>query len=92
MDWDIDVEALSKDAIKSQEEIGGEVPWHYVKRKGLYINQRAIFEQWRKAHPVEMDKFVEGYYRWIHIVEDEILHRMRFAVERGWGILVMRAK
>ena len=41
---------------------------------------------------MEMDKFVEEYYEGIHMVEDEILHRMRFAVEREWGILVMSAK
>jgi len=92
--WAIDMEALDKDAIKSKEEIEDE-PWHYVKREGTYISNRAVFEQWMRIphHQAELERHhMQRFYGMLHRVEDEILHRMRFAVERDWGILVMSAK
>ncbi len=92
--WAIDIEALDKDAIKSEEEIVDE-SWRYIKRQGMYITNRAVFEQWMRVphHYIEMDRHhMQRFYKMLHMVEDEILHRMRFAAERGWGILVMSAK
>jgi hypothetical protein len=90
--WAIDIEALSGDAIKSEDELAEEESWHYIEQQGMYIKHRAVFEQWKKVHPVEMEAFLERNYQLLHMVEDEILHRMRFAAERGWGILIMDAK
>lgn len=93
-DWAIDMETLDKDAIKTGEEIEEE-SWHYLKRQGMYISNRAVFEQWMKIphHQAEMEEHhMRLFYKMLHMVEDEILHRMRFAAERGWGILVMSAK
>jgi hypothetical protein len=92
--WAIDIEALDKDAIKSKEEIGEEW-WHYFRRQEMYVSNRAVFEQWMKVphHQAEMEQHhMRRFYEMLHMVEDEILHRMRFAVERGWGILTMSAK
>lgn len=38
------------------------------------------------------ETFSEAYLESLHKLEDEILHRMRFAAERGWGMLNMHAK
>lgn len=92
--WAIDIEALDKDAIKSEEEIGEEW-WHYIKRPGMYISNRAVFEQWMRVphHQAEMEQHhMQRFYGMLHMIEDEILHRMRFAIARGWGILVTNAK
>jgi hypothetical protein len=92
--WAIDIEALDKDAIKSKEEIEEE-GWHYFRRQEMYISNRAVFEQWMQVphHQAELERYhMRPFYQKLYMVEDEILHRMRFAAERGWGILVMSTK
>lgn len=92
--WVVGIEALDKDVIKSEEEVGEE--WsHCSIQQGMYISNRAILEQWMEVphYRVELEEhYIRPFYETLHMVEDEILHRMRFAAERGWGILVMSAK
>jgi hypothetical protein len=87
--WKIDREAILKDLqetgkIESKEEDEEEdEPWVI---SPYYL---AVYKQWMRERPEKMKELMLYYYKELWHAEDEVLERMRFAVSRGWGMMMI---
>lgn len=67
--------------------------WEYTEYEGKWISNKVLFAHWMAVHPQEMAAFAEqrerhtNTYQGIWYLEEEILHRMRQAASRGWGMI-----
>lgn len=85
-DWNIDTTRIDAKMVKNIEI---DFPWQ-SNRENFYIEEQALFDYWIQEHEEEMRGFIQNYHENLWRVEDELLHRVRFAVERGWGLLKLR--
>jgi hypothetical protein len=82
-DWIIGVPYIS---LAEMEEIDFDEEFE----EKLSNQTQALFDYWMQEHEEEMRDFIPKYHQNLWRIEDELLHRVRFAVERGWGVLKLR--
>ncbi|GHO53072.1 hypothetical protein [Ktedonobacter robiniae] len=85
-DWSIDITRIDPQMVKHIETV---FPWQPNGEK-FDIEERALFDYWMQEHNEEMQGFIQRYHENLWRIEDELLHRVRFAVERGWGLLKLQ--
>ncbi|GHO75371.1 hypothetical protein KSD_31420 [Ktedonobacter sp. SOSP1-85] len=85
-DWSIDITRIDPQMVKHIETV---FPWQPNGEK-FHMEERALFDYWMQEHNEEMQGFIQRYHENLWRIEDELLHRVRFAVERGWGLLKLR--
>jgi hypothetical protein len=89
--WSIDINQISSEFMRDQREDENDYHWHYSEQELKYIHHMVIFNQWMNMHEQEMHRFLDRYYQALWKIEDTILHRMRCAVEHGWGMALIRS-